>query len=108
MRLALLLTSCLAFTAPLQAQTTVFGSITLVRTGWNAESFAVILSGPVANPANCATPDGYITEGSQPGYKTYYAAVLTAYATQRPVMAVVHNTECWGGRPKLIGVNLPR
>lgn len=108
MRYTLLPIFCLAFSASLQAQTMVTAPITMVRTGWNDESFAVVLSGPIANPANCGTKDGYITNGSLPGYKTYYAAVLTAYATQQPVMVVVHNTECFGGRPKLIGVNLPR
>ena len=48
----------------------------------------------------------YITHKSLPGYSTYYAAALTAYATHRRVMLVAHNSECFGGWPKLIGINL--
>ena len=92
--------------APAEAQTTMVGNITMVRTGWNDDSFAVVTAEPMPNPAGCARSDGYITQKSLPGYSTYYAAVLTAYASRRPVMLVAHDTECFGGWPKLIGVNL--
>ena len=55
------------------------------------------------------TPDGYISDKSLPGYTTYYAAALTALMTASPLVVVtVHNTECFAGRPKLIGINLKR
>lgn len=59
--------------SPAIAQTPSSGSITLIRTGWNADSFAIVTQEPIQNPANCPTPDGYISEKSLPGYSTYYA-----------------------------------
>jgi hypothetical protein len=97
------------FASPAFSQTTVFGSIQLIRTGWNSDSFAIVTQEPIQNPAGCPTPDGYISEKSLPGYNTYYAAALTAYAAKMPVVAItIHNTECFAGRPKLIGINLPK
>lgn len=106
MRRTLTVLSALLMAAPAMAQTSVNGSITLLRTGWNADSFAVVLNVPTRDPAFCGTADGYITHQSLPGYRTYYAAALTAYAAKQPVTVVVHDTECYGGRPKLIGINL--
>ena len=80
--------------------------VTMVRTGWNDDSFAVVTAEPIKNPAGCPTADGYISHISFPGYSTYYAAALSAYVTQRPVIIAVHDTECFAGRPKLIGINL--
>lgn len=97
-----------AIACPCHAQTHAVGTITVVRTGWNADSFAVVLNVPMLNPARCATPDGYITQASLPGYRTYLAAALTAYANKSPVQVVVHDSECFGNRPKLIGINLTR
>jgi hypothetical protein len=31
---------------------------------------------------------------------------LTAYLGNRPITITVHQTECYAGRPKLIGINL--
>jgi hypothetical protein len=93
------------FTSPAFAQAGAGGTITLLRTGWNADSFAIVLEGPIVNPANCPTPDGYISHSSLPGYNTYYAAALTAYVAKQSVGVTIHNTECFAGRPKLIGIN---
>ncbi|WAK02129.1 hypothetical protein [Methylobacter sp. YRD-M1] len=82
------------------------GSITMIRTGWNADSFAIVTAEPIVNPAGCLTPDGYISHSSLPGYETYYAAALTAFAARRRVIVVVDESECYGNRPKLIGVNV--
>jgi hypothetical protein len=94
------------YTAPAAAQTMQPGSVTMVRTGWNADSFAVVTAEPIVNPAGCGTPDGYISEKSLPGYETYYAAALTAIAARSHVVITVHDSECFGDRPKLIGINL--
>lgn len=91
---------------PVGAQTMTNGTISMIRTGWNDDSYAVVTVERLPNPARCATPDGYISHKSLPGYSTYYAAALAAYAAHRRVMLVVHNTECFAGRPKLIGINL--
>jgi hypothetical protein len=88
------------------AQTSRAASVVIVRTGWNADSFAVVTAEPVANPAGCPIADGYISEKSLPGYQTLYSAALTAIASRLRVEVTVHNTECFNGRPKLIGINL--
>lgn len=96
----------LLLAAPALAQTHVTGSITLVRTGWQDDSFAVALNVPTRNPAFCSAPDGYISQLSLPGYRTYYAAALTAFAARQPVTVVVHDSECFAGRPKIVGINM--
>ena len=90
----------------LGAQNMMTGTISMIRTGWNDDAFAIVTVEAMPNPAGCARADGYITHKSLPGYSTYYAAALTAFATRRRVVLTVHNTECYGGWPKLIGVNL--
>jgi hypothetical protein len=109
MRVLLVALTLFGFASTAFSQTAVFGSITLVRTGWNSDSFAIVTQEPIQNPAGCPIPDGYISEKSLPGYNTYYAAVLTAYAAKVPAVGItIHNTECFGGRPKLIGIFLQK
>jgi hypothetical protein len=108
MRLIFLALCGVGFTSPAFSQTHVTGLVTIIRTGWQSDAFGVVINEPMVNPAGCPTPDGYVSEGSQPGYRTFYAAALAAYATKQKVMVVVHNTECTGPRPKIIGINLPR
>jgi hypothetical protein len=105
MRVVLAALILVGFASPAFAQAGDSGAITLLRTGWNSDSFAIAMTGPIQNPANCPTPDGYISHSSLPGYNTYYAAALTAYVAKQPVLVTIHNTECFAGRPKLIGIN---
>lgn len=109
MRNALLLLTLLVSPVCL-AQEHYTVSIKMVRTGWNSDAFAIVPVEAVQNPAGCPSADGYLSEKSSPGYSTYYAAALTAYTNNRPVMVVVDNRsgECSGGRPRIIGVNLMR
>ena len=89
------------------AQATVNGTITMIRTGWNDEQFAVVVNAPMLNPARCPAPDGYITHRSYPGYQTYLTTALAAFTANSQASVIVHNTECGvAGRPKLIGINL--
>src|SRR5690242_5076888 len=90
----------LAFESSAQAQTAMTGTISMIRTGWNDDSYAVVTAEPMPNPAGCQRADGYITNKSLPGYSTYYAAALTAYATHRRVMLIAHDGECYGPWPK--------
>jgi hypothetical protein len=76
-----------------------------VRTGWWQDAFAVVTVQPVINPANCATPDGYISAKEHPGYQTYLSATLTAFAIGVPVVVTVSDTDCGSDRPILIGIN---
>jgi hypothetical protein len=93
--------------APAGAQTMSGpGKVTLLRTGWNADSFAIETSTQFINPASCATPDGYISTKPAPGYETYYDTAKLAFQTNTNVVVVVDNTACVSGRPKLIGINL--
>jgi hypothetical protein len=87
---------------PAQVGTIVTG----VRTGWNSDSFAVMTREPIANPAHCHSPDGYIAQIADPGYRTYYAAALTAYVTKNAVTVTIDPTACLSDRPKLIGIDL--
>jgi hypothetical protein len=90
----------------LRPPATAFGSITMIRTGWNIDGFVVVTGEPIINPASCSAPDGYMSHNSFPGYSTYYAAALTAYLAHRPVTIIVDGNECFGDRPKLIGIDL--
>jgi hypothetical protein len=96
----------MAFGAQAQAQTMMTGTISMIRTGWNDDAFAIVTVEPMANPNHCARADGYISQKPAPGYDTFLAAALTAYSVRRRVVLTVHNTECAGGWPKLIGINL--
>lgn len=82
--------------------------ITMIRAGWNADSFGIVTVAPTANPHGCPNPDGYVTDSSQPGYHTYYAATLLAFAERATVIVVVSDTECVGPFPKLIGIDIVR
>lgn len=92
--------------APASAQTTVGPTaITLIRTGWNGDAFAIETANlAIANPAKCSTPDAYMSGGGEPGYKTHYSATLMAFAMNKPIYIVVSNTECIATRPKIWGV----
>jgi hypothetical protein len=92
--------------SPAFSQTMTNGLITGIRTGWNADSFAIETAEPIVNPAHCSTPDGYISEKSKPGYNTYYSAALNAFTWSPRVVVTVHNSACYAGRPVLIGINL--
>jgi hypothetical protein len=132
MRLALVAAVLAGFALPAISQTATPPSlITMIRTGWDAESFAVVTQGPILNPQHCPIADGYVTDSSAPGYNTYYAAALAAYVSNTPVSVVVFDraiispagtrtttartragtnvaSPCDQGRPKLIGINLTR
>jgi hypothetical protein len=82
------------------------GKVTLLRTGWNSDSFAIATSAPFLNPVNCPTPDGYISTKPAPGYNTYYDAAKLAFQMNATVVVTVDNTMCVSGRPKIIGLNL--
>lgn len=78
--------------------------ITKIRTGWGADAFAIETGQPISNPASCAVPDGYASGSNEPGYKTYYATTLTAFAMKKPVTIIVSDTECSSFRPKIMGI----
>jgi hypothetical protein len=106
MLIALGLLSLAALGVETQAQTTMVGTITMVRTGWNDDGMGVVTAESMPNPARCPSTPGYVSTVQLPGYKTYLATALTAFAVRRKVHLIVHNTECVGGWPKLIGINL--
>ena len=106
-RIALALTLAV-IASPAAAQTMTGGTITMIRTGWNDDAYAIVTAEPIRNPASCPEPDGYLSMKPLPGYSTYYAAALTAYAVNQPIVITIHDTECAGTRPKLIGVNIGR
>lgn len=95
-----------ALPMPLRAQTTTNDANTIVRvgTGWDCDCFLVTVNRPVINPAGCPTPDGYMAEAASSGYKTHYAAALTAFSIGRPIYITASNSSCVHGRPRVIGV----
>ena len=97
------LASGISITAALAAETG-YVTISRIRTGWASDTFAIETKEVVVNPAGCATPDGYISDSSHPGYKTYYSVTLMAFASGKPVKVIISNTECHSGRPKILGV----
>ncbi len=104
--LAIITAACAScVSTPVQAQAYVSGTIKTVRTGWNAESFAVVLNGPGQNPARCPNVDGYLSEAAQPGYETYLDAVLAAYRAGSTITLAIDSSGCVQGRPKLIGID---
>jgi hypothetical protein len=138
MWLALVALILVGFACPAVSQTTTAPSlITMIATGWDVEAFAVVTQGPILNPQHCPIADGYVTDSSLPGYNTYYAAALAAYASNSPVSVVVFDKSgttptdapglpqhpptatapgtgvpvqppCAQGRPRLIGIYLTR
>lgn len=108
MRILILTLAIFVVPAFAAGPSSVIGKITMVRTGWNSEIFAVVTSVPMKNPAGCPTPDGAIAAVAQPGYKTYYAAALLGFAEKVDVEVIINETGCVAGRPKLIGINLFR
>jgi hypothetical protein len=108
MRCLVIALAFVAIATPAVSQTMVGSTINMIRTGWNDDAFAIVTVEPIHNPANCPEPDGYLSLKSLPGYNTYYAAALTAYAAKQPIVVTIHNTECAGTRPKLIGINMAR
>lgn len=95
--------------APAMAQTmTGPVNVTMVRTGWNADAFAVVTLQPIANPSGCPIADGYVAQKPQPGYDTYYRAALLAFDKNSRAQVTVADAGCIAGRPKIIGINLLR
>lgn len=88
-----------------QAQTST-GSVPVaaIRTGWMNDLFAVDTGGTYLNPANCQVTDGYYASGANPGYKTYYAVALLAFAIGKNVTVILSNSECTELRPRIIGI----
>jgi hypothetical protein len=108
MRAILVATTLLGFALPAHAQQMISGTITSIRTGWDSDSFGIVINAPQINPAHCQNNDlGYVSTIDQPGYHTYYSAALTAYVARKQVTIAVHNTQCIGPFVKIIGINMP-
>lgn len=89
------------------AQTQV-GPVPIVQftSGWGADNFTLGTGATAVNPAGCSANDLYNSFGSDPGYKTYLATVLTAITNGMNVTLEISNTSCSQGRPMIIGVTL--
>ena len=102
----IILTISLLFLGRANAQTiTNTFQISGIVTGWGSDRFDIQPStGVTTNPAHCPNTDLYISDISQPGYKTYYAAALLAFAMNKTVSLVIDNVNCNVGRPQIISV----
>jgi hypothetical protein len=83
--------------------------ITEIFTGHEKDQFGIHTVAPQINPSgsqDCNQGPGYATDSNQPGYRTFYAAALLAFAMRRNVEVVVDDEGCVAGRPRLIGINI--
>ena len=105
MKILSLLIALLALnSAHAQTATNTF-QITGILTGWASDRFDLIPSGGVnTNPAHCPNTDLYVSDISQPGYKTHYAAALLAFAMKKTVSLTIDNMNCNVGRPQIISI----
>lgn len=95
--------------SPASADEHITIQITMIFTGHNKDQFGIHTVAPTVNPAKCDLPNsGYATDSSQPGYHTFYAAALLAFAERANVVVVVDDEGCVADRPKLIGLNILR
>ncbi|MFC5741148.1 hypothetical protein [Dyella tabacisoli] len=108
-----LIVSCAAITA-IAMSGSIFAQsssgqiyVNRMSTGWGTDSFGISTSGNTAvNPAGCSNTDLYSIDGTDPGYKTFYAAALTAYTNGTPVEVIISNQNCRQGRPMILGISL--
>jgi hypothetical protein len=107
---AFCLGALIAISAPaMAAPPNIPTQITMILTGWDTEEFSIKTVAPIVNPANCPAQDLYETDSKQPGYQTYYAAALLAFAERATVIVVVAERGCGAsGRPRLIGIDIVR
>jgi hypothetical protein len=95
-------------TLPGTEPTQFIATIKEIRTGWNSDQFGIVTNEPMQNPAGCPTPDGYVTDSTQPGFNTFYVAAITAFVERARIVVVVAGRGCVAGRPQLIGINVLR
>jgi len=109
-----LLASSLLTSSNVAAGTTVVGGYTVVypahitelTTGWATDNWGVLTDAAVANPANCANNGQYMSDATDPGNRTYYAAALAAFVNKLPITVVVSNTQCTSqGWPKIVAIS---
>ena len=104
-KIGFLTLACIIFASQVQAQSSTGRvKITGIRTGWNSDQVAITFTGAVPNPAGCTAPDGIILNTTTPGFKTHYAAILTAFSTERDVEIIIAPTGCTVSRPVFWGI----
>jgi hypothetical protein len=77
------------------------GNITILSV--DETSFAIQVTGFRKNPAHCPATDGYRSQK-----ELYYAAALTAFTMATPITVTLHQSECEGDHPKIVGIMLKR
>jgi hypothetical protein len=85
--------------------------ITEIFTGWDAEQFGIFTVELRVDPGECdlgLKTHGYMTDSDQPGYRTFLAVALAAFAQRSTVQVIVSTKkhDCVAGHPKLIGLNI--
>lgn len=81
-------------------------TITRIRTGLDADQFAIVTREPMINPAGCAVPDGYVATATKGGYKETYAAALSAMYSGKQVQVTLSDLDCAAQRPRVMGVQV--
>ena len=84
------------------------GTVTIkkIRTGLDADQFAIETREPIMNPAGCPIPDGYVATTAKGGYKEAYAAALSAMYSGKPVQVTLSDLDCAAQRPRIMGVQV--
>ena len=81
-------------------------SINHISTDWNQDTIILVPSS-MGYTGTCPNIDGYAVSSSQPGYKTMYAAALTALSMSAKINIIVDNRgNCTNGRPRMIGITV--
>lgn len=84
------------------AHTTTDGYITYMEGGWASGNLRVQTDFAFTNPANCSSPDGYITDPADSGSSLFNALLMNAYMSHKKVHLVLDG--CTVGRPHIISV----
>jgi hypothetical protein len=102
--IAIVLSASAATLADAAPTWTPWGEVTLLQNGWVVDRMLVFHgTGPLTNPDGCGiVTNGYIINEADPGHRTQYAMLLSAFLNQREVAMVING--CFGGRPRIVSV----
>jgi hypothetical protein len=86
------------------AQFTPWGRVRQLQNGWVVDRMLVWHgTGALTNPDGCSIlNNGYIINENDPGHRTAYAMLLSAFLNQRDVTMVISG--CFENRPRIVSV----
>ena len=98
--------ACAAFAAlPSMAQvSSAFGNIVYIGSGWNTDSMYVKTTATFVQTTNCGNQDFYQTDPASADNLVHQSMILTALLANKQILVTVNG--CYGGRPKIIGIQV--